>query len=236
MVSHLTGGWFEMTVLKSRFGGIWKDGAVEEPVDECYCSDGRLVVLSKASGSLGLFRRLIDPVCWGDWWWLDCRIPKSLLPEEAFDLAKVLYPGVFRIKRGSRTWLTFGGHDRIEIDWGGRIIYPPIEPIQSVNITLENWLMYLHWDCEYGVSYEGGVGKLIGLAERGQFALLVAGGGVAFSSEVRVKVGSDGRSALVVMEPVLDPLVCGQMREKVGLVQVLEAEGKSVLAAEGEKK
>lgn len=58
---------------------------------------------------------------------------------------------------------------------------------------------------------------------------------MAFSSEVRVKVGSDGRSALVVMEPVLDPLVCDQMREKVGLVQVLEAEGKSVLAAEGEK-
>lgn len=58
---------------------------------------------------------------------------------------------------------------------------------------------------------------------------------MAFSSEVRVKVGSDGRSALVVMEPVLDPLVCDQMREKVGLVQALEVSS-NPLAAEGEGK
>lgn len=187
MVSHLTGGWLEMTGLASRFGGVWKDGAVEEPVDECYCSDGRLVVLSKASGSLGLFRRLIDPVCWGDWWWLDCRIPKSLLPEEAFDLAKVLYPGVFRIKRGSRTWLTFGGHDRIEIDWGGRIIYPPIEPIQSVNITLENWLTYLHKPCRCGKSQNYDA-HLVGISPRGELIVLFHGGGLAFESVVRVQV------------------------------------------------
>lgn len=186
-----------MTDLVSRFGGIWKDGAVEEPVHECYCEDGRLVVLSKATGGLGTFRRSIDPVCWGEWWWLDRRIPKSLLPEEAFDLVRVLQPNVTLLKRSVVPgWSVIGGHDRIEIEWGDRWSYAPGESWRWVEVTKQNWLAYLHWDCEYGLDYEGGVGKLIGLAERGQFVLLVVGGGVAFSSQVRVKVGADGKSVL----------------------------------------
>ncbi len=185
--------------MSSRFGGIWVDGNVETPVDECFCEAGRLLVLDRFGGGLDLVQKDKDRVDWGEYWWLDRRIPKSLLPEEAFDLLKILHPGVAALRLGSD-----GGWETVDewldgsvaVDWGGRKFYSPPGPERWVEVTADNWMEYWRWECEYGSSEDCGVGTLIGRNLDDRFVLLRKGGGVRFSDQVRVKVGVDGKSVL----------------------------------------
>ncbi len=215
-----------MIKLLSRFGGIWKDGNVEAPVEECFCEASRLVVLGKATGGLSVIRCGEMAVNWGEWWWLDRRIPKSLLPEEAFDLIKVLSPGAtaLRLSSGNGNWevVESGCEDLVSVEWGGRKFYAPPGPGRLVEVTSENWLEHLHKECAFDFGDEGGLGVLIGMDVDGRFVFLRKGGGVKFSSQVRVKVGVACSAAAEVVDPLA--------YMEVG------ADGKSVLAAEGEKK
>lgn len=178
-----------MIEMKSTFGGIWKDFAVEQPGQDCFDSDGFILVKRKDSDSV---------LSWGfvpdgdnsDYQWLDRRVPRSLTAEQAFDLISVLYPGVMAISKldgEGRYTRIHPDVDPIDIEWNGLTIYSRPGNGEWVEVTKENWMTYLHEPCACGVARECNA-CLVGLSPRGELLVLDRDGRLAFESVVRVQV------------------------------------------------
>lgn len=169
----------------SSFGGIWRDGAVVDPSDDCFDGGGQLVVLGKKSGELSLVQRrsgtMGDAAVKGwltQFFWLDVRTPKVLAPKEAFDLLKIFRPGLVRIRKGKGKdgYLhvgiedVIGNLDTTPIDWGKENAYaPPKEelPHSWIPLTPENYQKYIHCRCRFMNTCEMGKyteGALIGIS------------------------------------------------------------------------
>lgn len=166
----------------SSFGGIWRDGAVVDPSNDCYDSDGQLVALGKKSGLLTLISRRSNVIGeaavkgWlAEFFWLDVRIPKMLSPKEAFDLLKIFRPGLVRIRKGNGNYARINiedmgsDHSATPIAWGKEDVYtPPKEelPQSWIPLTRSNYRKYIHSRCRFGRGVGPGVeGTLIGISE-----------------------------------------------------------------------
>lgn len=202
-----------MIEMKSVFGGIWKDAAVEPPPENVM--GGRLFVIEKASGGCWCMEPYQVALNFGKgkdatgYLWLDQRVPTKLSPREAFDLLKVLDPGITGMSiQGSDLVVHYSDDQRVRyitgistamISWDGDKSYaPPIEG-KWIDATLENWRGYLLQRCQYLTPdgrWVGGV--LVGMNPDGNW--LVESSGPVMKTLVYVTAGTDKLQFFV--EPV----------------------------------
>lgn len=178
----------EMIEMKSVFGGIWKDAAVES-VPASF--SGELVVLEKATGKVWCADVNSIALNFGKgkhataYWWLDRRAPAKLLPREAFDLLKVLDPGITGMSvQGADLVVHYSDDQRVRyitgistamISWDGDKSYTPPPEEKWIDATLENWKDFLLKRCQFlasdGTSWVDGV--LIGMNPGGYWLVEV---------------------------------------------------------------
>lgn len=105
---------------------IWKDGAVCRPNQSHVDSDGLICLFSKTTGGLDWAR--IDCDQFAEHYWLDTTTPTELTPQEAFELLRVVYPQLHRIRdEGDGFAMMEGSPLNACIKWNGETQYPPRE-------------------------------------------------------------------------------------------------------------
>lgn len=165
-----------MIEMKSVFGGIWKDAAVEQPPEKV--AGGRLFVIEKASGGCWCMEPFEVALNFGKgkdatgYWWMDQRAPTKLSPREAFDLLKVLEPAITGISMQGYDLILHYGNTRSNlgipaslIRWGGPESYTPPPEEKWIDATLENWKDFLLKRCRF-VASDGRMvhGVLVGMS------------------------------------------------------------------------
>ncbi len=190
-----------MIEMKSVFGGIWKDAAVEQPPENVM--GGRLFVIEKASGGCWCMEPYQVALNFGKgkdatgYLWLDQRVPTKLSPREAFDLLKVLEPAITGMSMQGNDLILHYGNTRSNlgipaslIAWRGPESYVPPPEEKWIDATLENWRGYLLQRCQYLTPdgrWVGGV--LVGMNPDGNW--LVESSGPVMKTLVYVTAGTD---------------------------------------------
>lgn len=105
---------------------IWRDGAVCRPNQSHVDTDGLICLFSKTTGGLDWAR--IDCDQFAEHYWLDTTTPTELSPKEAFELLRVVYPQLHRIRdEGDGFAMMEGSPLNACINWNGETQYPPRE-------------------------------------------------------------------------------------------------------------
>jgi hypothetical protein len=114
-------------MMERSFAGFWRDGAVVKPEARHWDMDRTVLAKHKMDGTFDICG--IGYSGWNSVYWLDTTTPTELTPQEAFELVKVLYPGVTRIKSGPLKQDVYADDDAGQaiVNWNGTPEYPPRE-------------------------------------------------------------------------------------------------------------
>lgn len=111
---------------KSVFAGFWRDGAVVKPEAKHWSACKCIFAIQKHDNSLDICLCKFDE--WETVYWLDTTTPTELTPQEAFELLRVVYPQLHRIRdEGDGFAMMEGSPLNACINWNGETQYPPRE-------------------------------------------------------------------------------------------------------------
>jgi len=111
---------------KSVFAGFWRDGAVVKPEAKHWSACKCIFAIQKHDNSLDICLCKFDE--WETVYWLDTTTPTELTPQEAFELLRVVYPQLHRIRdEGDGFAMMEGSPLNACIKWNGETQYPPRE-------------------------------------------------------------------------------------------------------------
>jgi len=119
----------DATSCKSVFVGFWRDGAVVKPEKRHVDTHGSMMFKRKANGeTMVILTDVCDLTNLDGFYWLDTTTPTELTPQEAFELLRVVYPQLHRIRdEGDGFAMMEGSPLNACIKWNGETQYPPRE-------------------------------------------------------------------------------------------------------------